>query len=170
MGASLHGCSALLNVRVGSIATKLVRMRLWRMSGVPRKRSSVTAALHVWMGQYATLRTDRPSGAARKQIKSPGDDIGAIRQGPAIRRQKHTAKLEFRFLPAAAILAYGGAVFCIDGRSDIERIQEASCGRPLARSPRPRLRDISTAAARIKCATPTILAHEAARSLRSRFT
>jgi hypothetical protein len=31
----------------------------------------------------------------------------------------------------------GGAVLCIEGKSDIERIQVASRGRPLVRSPEP---------------------------------
>ena len=34
---------------------------------------------------------------------------------------------------------YGRAVLCIEGKSEIERIQVASRGRPLVRSPGPRL-------------------------------
>jgi hypothetical protein len=40
---------------------------------------------------------------------------------------------------------HGGAVFCIDGSSDMERIQAASCGRPAVRSPKLRLRAKSRA-------------------------
>jgi hypothetical protein len=47
---------------------------------------------------------------------------------------------------------HGGAVLCIEGRSPIERIQAASCERPLVRSPKPRFAATSRATARIKCA------------------
>jgi hypothetical protein len=47
---------------------------------------------------------------------------------------------------------YGGAVICIEGRSEMERIQLASRRRPVVRSPSLRLRAISTATARIRCA------------------
>lgn len=47
---------------------------------------------------------------------------------------------------------HGGAVLCIEGSSDMERIQAASCGRPVVRSPKLRLRATSRATARINCA------------------
>ena len=49
---------------------------------------------------------------------------------------------------------YGGTVLCIEGRSEIDGIQLASCRRPAVRSPSPRLLAISTATARISCAMP----------------
>src|SRR5215471_21171239 len=50
------------------------------------------------------------------------------------------------------VRVYGGTVPCIEGRSEMERIQFASRGRPAVRSPSPRLRAISTATAMIRCA------------------
>jgi hypothetical protein len=44
---------------------------------------------------------------------------------------------------------YGRAVARMAGRSDIGRIRVASCRRPSVRSPRPRLRAVSTDTARI---------------------
>src|SRR5262249_12178646 len=63
------------------------------------------------------------------------------------------AKVPGPFLPSVFVVrVYGGTVPCIEGRSEMERIQFASRGRPAVRSPSPRLRAISTATAMIRCA------------------
>jgi hypothetical protein len=47
---------------------------------------------------------------------------------------------------------HGGAVLRIEGNSDTERIQAASCGRLTVISPKPRFAATSRATARVKCA------------------
>jgi hypothetical protein len=69
--------------------------------------------------------------------------------------QKRTsrAKMPTQFSQCCLLFrVYGGAVFCIEGRLEMGRIQLASCRRLAMRSPSPRLRAISTATARIRCA------------------
>ena len=56
------------------------------------------------------------------------------------------------FAQCVVVQVYGGTVPCIEGRSEMERIQFASRGRSAVRSPSPRLRAISTATAMIRCA------------------
>jgi len=66
--------------------------------------------------------------------------------------RKQTSKATTEMFARGQKRTYGGAVLRIEGRSDIERIHLASCGRPIVRSSMPQYRALSRATARIRCA------------------
>src|SRR5262245_21942945 len=135
---------------------------------VPETGPAIGGVLDLALGEKAR----RPLRSKEASVPAPGTGLkGAAawpnrwRQPrsspwPARQRQIRGARVQIprglpKFAARTAPPLQGKAVARSDGRSDIWRSQEASCGRPAVRSPGPRLAATSSATARIRWGIPT---------------